>query len=199
VLTTPGIGAGSRALKIYDDDADAGILISDNPRDDQFVAMRSSVTAGAFVAFGKARAGTFPYSGLPQSIFDQTTITSDIIVPKSAGIIRDVNLAIAHTLDGDLDVSLTHLPSGKSLELFTDVGDTDAGFIIRLDDEGPFSIALANDPDDVAISGILQPEGPTKLSNFDGLDASGRWRLTITDDNQNDFGRLFAWSLGVTF
>jgi len=38
------------------------------------------------------------------------------------------------------------------------------------------------------------------LSAFDGLDASGEWRLTIEDHfTMADFGTLFSWSLLITY
>jgi subtilisin-like proprotein convertase family protein len=201
VVTTPGTGAGSRPLKIYDDDADVGQLISDNPRDDQFVAFPGAVTAGAFASFGKVRVGVFPYAGFPMSIPDQSTIHSQIRVPRSAGIITDLDvfLAFDHTFDGDLDVTLTHVPTGTTLELFTDVGGTDAGLIVRLNDEAGVDIGSADNPDNELISGLFNPEGTAVLSVFDGEDASGTWDLQVTDDSLNDFGTLMGWSLIVNF
>ena len=37
------------------------------------------------------------------------------------------------------------------------------------------------------------------LSLFDGIDASGRWRLIVTDDNANDTGTLNDWSLRILY
>ena len=31
------------------------------------------------------------------------------------------------------------------------------------------------------------------------IDASGRWRLIVTDDNANDIGTLNAWSLRILY
>ena len=109
-------------------------------------------------------------------------------------------LNISHTFNGDLDVSMTHVPSGVSLVLFNDVGGTDEGFIIRLNDEAGTDIGTANNPADGAITGTFNPQGAALLSAFDGIDASGLWRLTVVDDNGAgaDIGTLFGWSLLVT-
>jgi len=163
VLTEPGTGAGSRQLKIYDDNIDAGSFISGNPREDQFVAFPGSVTAGAFVAFGKVRSGVFPYTGLPAPIPDGGTVTSTIRVPRSAGIIRDLDvfLGIAHSFDGDLEVTLTHVRTGTTLLLFGDVGGTNEGFLIRLNDEAGLDIGSASNPKlDGAITGTFNPRAP---------------------------------------
>jgi subtilisin-like proprotein convertase family protein len=124
-------------------------------------------------------------------------------VPAGAGRITDldISLNIFHTFDGDLDVTLTHVPSGISVVLFTDVGGTDEGFLIRLDDEAGTDIGTADNPMDGAIAGTFNPEGTALLSAFDGLDASGDWTLIVTDDNPagGDIGTLFGWSLHVTY
>jgi subtilisin-like proprotein convertase family protein len=202
VLTEPAAGAGTRQLKIYDDNGDAGSFISDNPLSSAFTAFPSSVTAGAFVAFGKVRSGVFTYAGFPTTIPDASTMTSTISVPKSAGVIADldVSLAIAHSFDGDLDVTLTHQRTGTSLILFQDVGSTNEGFNIRLNDEAGTDIGGASNPKpDGSISGTFNPEGSALLSVFDDEDASGVWQLTITDDSGGDSGTLFGWTLFATF
>jgi subtilisin-like proprotein convertase family protein len=129
-------------------------------------------------------------------------MTSTIVVGPSAGIIRDldINLSIFHSFDGDLDVTLTHVASGTTLELFTDVGGTNEGFFIRLNDEAGIDIGSAsNAKSDGAINGTFNPEDVAQLSIFDGLDASGEWRLTITDDTGGDSGILFGWELIFDF
>jgi trimeric autotransporter adhesin len=76
LVTEAATGAGTRELKIYDDDADAGAFISDNPRDDAFTAFPSTVTGGGFVAFGKVLHGVFTFTASPQSIPDASTINT---------------------------------------------------------------------------------------------------------------------------
>jgi VCBS repeat protein/proprotein convertase P-domain-containing protein len=204
VMTAPGTNAGSttKKLKIYDDDADANALVSDNPRDDQFVSMPSSVRAGAFVALARVRTATFVMPGFPISIPDSSTVVSDILVPVSAGRITDLDVSFNafHSFDGDLDVVLTHVSTGTGLFLFGDVGGTNEGFEIRLNDEAGTDIGTATNPKlDGPISGTFNPMGAALLSIFDGQDASGLWRLTVTDDAGGDTGTLMSWALHVTY
>ena len=112
----------------------------------------------------------------------------------------DVGLNIFHTFNGDLDIQLTHVPTSRSIILFTDVGGTDEGFVIRLNDEAGTDIGVADNPADGAITGQFNPEGPSLLTVFDGIDASGLWRLHVVDDTAAgaDVGTLFGWTLFVT-
>jgi subtilisin-like proprotein convertase family protein len=199
VITASGPGGGR--VTIRDDTGDAGLLVSDNVADDNFAAFGASYTKGLFAAFGKVQNTTYSYQGFPTTIPDQATVTSTIVVPPGAGKIKDldVTLAIAHTFVGDLDITLTHVPSGTSVTLFTDIGGTDAGLFVRLNDEAGTDIGSADNPDGEYISGTFNPEGTAALSVFDGLDASGEWQLTITDDTAADLGVLYGWSLAFTF
>jgi subtilisin-like proprotein convertase family protein len=160
------------------------------------------VTAGAFVAFGKVTNGVFTFASFPQSIPDMSTLNTTITVPKSAGLIRDLDVAlnIFHTFDGDLDVTLTHVPTGTSVILFQDVGGTNERFNIRLNDEAGTDISGASNPKlDGMINGTFNPGGVALLSAFDNEDASGQWRLSIADDSGGDTGTLFGWTMYDTF
>jgi subtilisin-like proprotein convertase family protein len=202
VLTAPGANAGHKRVLIYDDNADVGALVSDNPRSQTFVSMPSSVKAGAYVAFARVRTDTFVMPGFPLSIPDTGTINSDILVPISAGRITDLDVTFHafHSFDGDLDVTLTHVPNATSLVLFNDVGGSNEGFEIRLNDEAGTDIGTATNPKvDGPISGTFNPIGANLLSVFDGQDASGLWRLTVTDDAGGDTGTLMSWALHVTY
>jgi hypothetical protein len=91
------------------------------------------------------------------------------------------------------------VPTGLTLALFEDVGGSNEGFEIRLNDEAGTDIGSASNPKvDGPITGTFNPEGAAALSIFDNADASGIWRLTITDDAAGDSGTLFGWSLHVT-
>src|SRR5205085_2629228 len=57
VITGAG-PTGGPLIKIYDDNGDAGSLISDNPLGDQFFAYPGAYSAGVFVAFGKVTNAT---------------------------------------------------------------------------------------------------------------------------------------------
>ena len=196
VFTAPGAAAGSKPVKIYDDDGDVGVLITDNPLDDSFSG--GAGNAGVFPGFAKVFNGTYSYTGNPQGIFDLSATQSEITVPSSAGKVRDLDVAINlfHSFDGDLDVTLTHVTTGTAVVLFQDVGSSNEGFLIRLNDEaGTDMTAGTNAKVDGPISGTFNPGGAALLSIFDGEDASGVWRLTIFDDSGGDTGTLFAWSL----
>jgi subtilisin-like proprotein convertase family protein len=198
VLVGPGAGSGAH-IKVYDDTADMGALLSDNALEFEFDAF-AKLSGGVNIAFGKVRTATFTSPGQPQSILDLATVNSSIFVPAGAGKIRDldIGLNIAHTFASDLDVTLTHVASGISVALFSDVAGTDEGFIIRLNDESGTDIETADNPTDGPVSGNFNPEGSALLSAFDDLDFSGEWKLTVTDDNGSDFGTLYSWSLYAT-
>ncbi len=203
VLTAPGIGGGPH-VRIFDDNPDAGSLISDNPTDDEWFAYDPAFTGGVFMAVGHVRRSAWAIPTGPFAIpeFGGGPLQLIMCVPPGSGVIGDldVGLVISHTFVGDLDVTLTHLASGISLTLFTDIGGTDEGLIIRLNDEAGVDIGTANNPTDGAISGTFNPEGAALLSVFDGLEASGCWRLTVDDDNAAgaDVGTLFEWVLRFT-
>jgi subtilisin-like proprotein convertase family protein len=206
VLTAPGANAGSKPVKIYDDNSDSGPLLSDNPLDDQFISFSGSF--GVFVAFAVANSTTYSDTDTPIAIPDngQTgdPLRATIQVPRSAGIIRDldVSLSISHTFDADLDLTLKHTLGGtsQSVLLFDDVGSNDDGFRVWLDDQAQRDIGtVLDDPQDLPVTGIFDPEGLATLSIFNGTDASGTWTLTVDDDATPDTGTLLQWSLKITY
>ena len=152
--------------------------------------------------FADGNASAFAYPAFPVSIPDAATTNVVMCVPPGTGTIRDldVGLGIMHTFDGDPEVTLTHLSTGTSLLLFADVGGTNEGFFIRLNNEAGTDIGTATNPKlDGAISGQFNPQGSAVLSVFDGQDAGGCWLLTITDDAGGDMGTLWDFILYVTF
>jgi subtilisin-like proprotein convertase family protein len=201
VITGTGPGGGPHT-KIYDDTADPGPRISDNALSDQFFAFPAGYTAGEFLAFGKVTKATYASPDFPRGIPDVSTLNSSFVVPAGAGKITDldINLSIFHSFDGDLDVTLTHVATGTQVVLFQDVGGSNEGFFIRLDDEAGTDINTASNPKpDGAINGVFNPGGAALLSAFDGEDASGEWMLSITDDSGGDTGTLYGWSLNVSY
>ena len=196
VITAPGASSSSKNVKIYDDNADVGAFLRDNPVDHAFDAFPGSF--GTYVAFARVFAAEYSQSQ-PQAIPDDGTRVSRVTVPGSAGIVRDVNVSlnISHTFAGDLDVTLTH--ASNTVELFTNVGGSDAGFQVSLDDEAGTDIGVANTPDDTPVVGAFNPEDAALLSVFDGLDASGRWTLTVVDNSEADVGTLHSWGLRITY
>ena len=204
VITAPSRGSGSRDVKIFDDNADVGPKISDNPLDDEFAGMPAGTTAGSYVALARVFKETYLSTG-PVPLPDLATTTSAINVPAHAGRVLDVDLTlnITHTFDADLDVNLRHVPSGKVVTLFTDVPNMGSfgadGFNITLNDEAGADIGTVSGVDGQPVTGLFNLEGAALLSKFDGLDASGVWRLAITDNSGSDSGTLNSWSLVVSY
>jgi len=202
VLTAPATYAQKRTVKLYDDTADTNAFLHDNPLTQAFKPMPGSVRlAGTYLAVGVVNTVTYVWPGFPATIADVSTLNTEFWVPSSAGKIRDLDVAInlMHSFDGDLDITLTHVSTGTSLILWQDVGGTNEGFDVRLNDESGTDINTASNPKlDGMVSGSFNPAGAALLSAFDGQDASGLWRLTIVDDSGGDTGTLFSWSLFVT-
>jgi subtilisin-like proprotein convertase family protein len=201
VITGAGPGAGS-GVQIQDDDGDAGVLLSDNAASDSFSAFAAGYTGGIFVGFGKVQEAVYAAADLTKTIVDTATTTSSIIVPPGAGIIQNltVHLSLNHAHNADLDVTLTHLPSGTTVTLFTDVGGNSDGMIVRLRDSAGMDIDTAADPaDGEPIVGTYNLDDAALLSAFNGLDASGEWVLAVVDDFAGNTGTLYSWSLEVTY
>ena len=200
VLTAPGASGGSKPVKIYDDDADLNSFISDNPVDDSRIG--GAGNAGVYPAFGQFVEASYTSVNVPAGIVDGGTMTNSLFIPASAGKIVDLDIALSiqHTWNDDLDITLTHMTTGTSLVLWTDCGSSDDGFIVMLSDQAGGDICAATAPTaGAAITGTYHPEGLAALSVFNTEDASGLWRLTITDDTTPDTGTLFGWSLHVTY
>ncbi len=128
-----------------------------------------------------------------QSIPDRATITSRLTIGDNVTISDlNVHINISHVQDADLDVFLIS-PTGTRVELFTDVGGSGDNFQgTILDDEATASITIGAAP----FIGRFRPEG--SLSLFDAQNASGVWKLEITDDSKWNVGTLNNWSISVT-
>jgi hypothetical protein len=83
--------------------------------------------------------------------------------------------------------------------LFTNVGGVSDGMFVRLNDTTATDIGTPAPGDGVPIVGNYNLEGAALLSIFNGLDASGEWVLSITDDFAANSGTLYSWSLEVTY
>jgi subtilisin-like proprotein convertase family protein len=199
LIVGPAATSAAKPVRIIDDNGAAPNLYSAGTRL-QSLTPYANLSGPVFLGFGKELNDHFsPRSGiLPASIPDTSQVNVDIAVPASAGIIRDLNvfLAIQHSFDGDLDVTLTHLATGTSVVLFQDVGGTNDGFIITLDDQASTDISGATNPAaDGAITGTFNPGGAALLSAFNSEDASGLWRLTVVDDSGGDTGSVRGFEL----
>ncbi|MCA9253002.1 MAG: proprotein convertase P-domain-containing protein [Phycisphaerales bacterium] len=117
---------------------------------------------------------------VPQSINDNSTITSTINVPDDF-CIGDVNvdLDITHTYIGDLIVQLAS-PSGTIVRLHNRSGSGDDDIVTTYDEQGG-----------------TNPDGPGSLGDFNLTNGQGDWTLTVTDDAGGDVGTLNGWSLRI--
>lgn len=124
------------------------------------------------------------------------TTTDTITVPNMGNIADvDVFLDITHTYDGDLDISLSADGLGVSNDLVQDQCGTSEDVWAVFNDEG--SAAPADNCDEpYGIEGNLTPL--TALSAYDGMEASGEWTLSVTDDAGGDSGTLNEWCLYLT-
>jgi subtilisin-like proprotein convertase family protein len=124
-------------------------------------------------------------------------ITSTVELPAGIGALSDLNvsLAITHTFNADLDVSLTH--GATTLFLFTDVNGGGDGMSVTLDDEATTAIEAAGvAPAGTPLTGTFRPETPASLdAAFGGVEAGGTWTLKIVDDSAGDIGTLDSWEV----
>ncbi|HEX2474949.1 MAG TPA: proprotein convertase P-domain-containing protein, partial [Lacipirellulaceae bacterium] len=129
---------------------------------------------------------------VPKPIEDFQTTTSELEFTGLSSIVDlDITLDIVHTFDADLDVYLIS-PSGTQVELFTGVGREFNDFQgTTLDDEAETLIVDASAP----FNGRFRAEG--LLSDFDGEDPNGLWKLLIRDTTEADQGALISWSLTI--
>jgi subtilisin-like proprotein convertase family protein len=128
--------------------------------------------------------------------------TSASITLDDTRFLHDLNiyLRVSHPWVGDLSATLTHLESGKSLELFNrpgiqsnsqGCGQANIGAI--LDDEISLPVNNQCSASTAAVAGIFQPNQP--LSTFDGDLLAGTWTLNVADHYKADVGRLDQWCL----
>ena len=161
----------------------------------QAAANEGAWSDGFSVAVGTPGYGTGSHDStdVPQSISDNSTITSTIDIGEVATVADvDVGLSLTHTYDGDLDIFLIG-PEGTRVELSTDNGGTGEDFTDTIfDDEAATSITAGSAP----FTGSFGPEG--SLAALDGIGAAGTWTLEISDDSNGDHGELLAWSLSLT-
>jgi subtilisin-like proprotein convertase family protein/uncharacterized protein YvpB len=115
----------------------------------------------------------------------------------------DVYLRIDHTWIGDLQVTLTHQESGRSLTLLDRPRNpTKASFceydhiIAILDDEASQAVEGKCSDKNLAISGSFRPE--ESLQAFTGVPLEGTWVLTAADRSAYDTGALREWCLDIT-
>jgi subtilisin-like proprotein convertase family protein len=158
----------------------------------------ATVYAVLLSSFSLAYGATFTSNDVPKAIPDFANgvpgmITSTLTVPSGAcSSVTDVNVSvnITHPFVQDLAVSVTHNGTGKSAILFQDFCTIENDLITTFDDEGAVSILQCPN------NGVYQPIEP--LSVFDGIDPTGTWTLTVTDQSNLDAGTLNSWGISLT-
>ncbi len=127
------------------------------------------------------------------------------VIGLNGAIVTDINLVIDidHSHPSELTASL-EAPNGAEVTLMVSpAGDcSEQGIRVTLDDEAmntaiDLSNASACIPDVIpAISGAYQPSSP--LSEFDGIDPTGTWILTISDLSNGNGGAINAVSMVIS-
>ena len=125
---------------------------------------------------------------------DSLTVPDYDVNGKPTFTVADVTVSLNITDANDSSLSAVLIaPNGKSVALFSNVGNNGQNFTSTiLDDAALSSIAGGKAP----FTGTYQPSG--KLSALVGSDASGTWTLQITNSSQNTSGVLVNWSLNIT-
>lgn len=144
----------------------------------------------------------------PVSVDDDTPASlvrsQEVTVSGAEPYLWDVDLitAIDHEAPTDLDVTLTHVDSGRTVTLTSDNGSTNQGIFngTRWDDGSkafPSTSVTAFDFQSGVAAPRLAPE--KALGAFIGVNPNGKWRLTVTDDSDDgDGGTLKNWSLVIS-
>jgi subtilisin-like proprotein convertase family protein len=157
------------------------------------------------IAYGAIRTRTFSSGSITKGIPDEGSIEQTIRIGEG-GRIKDVDASvrISHTFDQDLQLLLQH-PTGTTVLLAGGEGDvisnvdygsgafTCAGTPTTFDDEASTSIDDASAP----FAGRFRPE--ERLSQLDGKQLEGKWRLIVVDNEEPDGGILHCVRLRVRF
>ncbi len=122
---------------------------------------------------------TYTYPGAAIPIADFSSFNSVLNVPDAfcVGDV-DVEIDITHTYRGDLVVELTS-PQGAIVRLHNRTGGSADNLMVTYD------------------QGVLNPDGPGALTDFNGQAAMGNWTLTVSDLAGGDIGTLNSWKLKI--
>lgn len=158
-------------------------------------------TVGRF-GYGAPQTGTFESVDVPMFIADLAMSTSTLTI-ASGGIVDDINVSVRinHSWDGDLQIYLRH-PDGTSVMLADQRGGGGANF--GTGDCVCAAYTVFDDGADTPISSGLPPfEGTYRpdgvLSNFNGNELAGVWRLQIYDTWSTDSGTCLCWSVRAVY
>jgi subtilisin-like proprotein convertase family protein len=113
-------------------------------------------------------------------------------------VLWDVNLnaAISHTYNSDLEITLTS-PAGTTVTVSTgNAGGNDDVFNGTTWDDNVNDPTTDHTYTNLVAAPLLSPEG--RFAGFRGEDPNGTWTLTIFDNATFDVGTLNSWSLDIT-
>ena len=170
-VKTPGTAVSHASVPASTlwDGADSGMTISEIGDVGEKMTFRigSVGVAGTVVTGSSSPAKAIP-ENRPEGIGDVITLAGE-------GTVRSlkVTVAITHTYAGDLRVALLS-PTGRRAVLHNRSGG------------GTDNLALS-----------LDSEPPSLLSPLVGQPVSGQWRLTVSDNADQDTGTLDSWSLEI--
>lgn len=119
-----------------------------------------------------------------------------------------ITMNVTHGRTGDLDIFLWHNGLDKKLELSTDNGFGANYTNTTFADAAPTNITAGSAP----FTGSFRPEGTltpsgspvnltpniTTLAGFNGLNPTGRWRLSIGDDSSGTAGSFISGTLNIS-
>jgi len=160
------------------------------------------IAVGFVLAVSMSSALAIPFSydshDVPENIPEDPSVTSGntysyLMSISAVGQITDLNvyLDIDHTYTADLDIFISHVLTGTTVQLFDQHGGSGNDIIdVTFDDEAATSIASASAP-----FGPGSFQGVESLSAFDGLSLGGVWELTIVDNYTTDTGTLWNWGI----
>lgn len=189
--------------------------------------IRVAVLGVLACALGVAAPITYTESGGPLADYDvdldipgvttfSLTVPDGGVIAAGSGNVILRLLGFEHTWAGDLEVVLTHEPTGVSRTVFSRIGDPGDPASSDFGDNYSFgslftgdlwAVALAlGDIDVIPGDSVLPPQTyyPTNAGSsspndfntaFAGITPTGVWRLTITDYNPEDTGSLLGWEL----
>jgi subtilisin-like proprotein convertase family protein/uncharacterized protein YvpB len=116
----------------------------------------------------------------------------------------EIRLNISHTWVGDLSIDLTHVESGRAIQLIdrpsptgddeNTCGENNIQSILDDDTSLPAYRECASSP--AAISGIYYPKEPLETFAMEAI--SGNWTLSLSDLDSGDSGNLNQWCIAAT-
>ncbi len=184
------------------------------------VVLAGTVSAIAGMTVLPASAVTFTGTGTGFSIPDNnaTGASSTITIPTSSNFsITNITVTLnnlTHSYVGDLIANLTYVPTNTTVSLFNRIGRVNTGFGDSSNFNGTYSfndastsniwsVAASGGDDFVIPGGNYFPTGAGSgtlvpiLTSLGGSQTAGDWRLTISDNAEDDTGSLGSWTLNL--